>query len=230
MTIRLYDLAGADAGLRFSPHCWKVRMALAHKGLAHETMPWRFTDTDAIAFSGQGKVPVLRDGDEVVSDSFEIACFIERRYPRAPSLFGGPQGEAVARFVNAWADATLLGPVGSMVLADIERALADADRDYFRRSREARFGDTLENVQAGREQRLPAFRASLTPLRLTLKRQPFLAGEAPNYADYCAFGAFQWARCVSAFELLADDDPVHGWRERLLDAHGGLARAALVGY
>ena len=34
-----------------------------------------------------------------------------------------------------------------------------------------------------------------------------------------------WARCTSA-GLLAPDDAVHAWRERLLDAHGGLARAA----
>jgi hypothetical protein len=40
------------------------------------------------------------------------------------------------------------------------------------------------------------------------------------------FGAFQWARCVSPFALLAADDPVRSWRDRLLDAFGGLARAA----
>jgi hypothetical protein len=40
---------------------------------------------------------------------------------------------------------------------------------------------------------------------------------------------FMWARCTSPLELLADDDPVHAWRERLLDAFGGMARAAPVG-
>ena len=34
-----------------------------------------------------------------------------------------------------------------------------------------------------------------------------------------------WARCTSAQELLAPDDAVHAWRERLLDAHGGPRRA-----
>src|SRR5208337_4194156 len=66
----LYDLAGADPALRFSPYCWRIRMALAHKGLAVETVPWRFTDRDVIAFSGQGQVPVIRDGETVVSDSW----------------------------------------------------------------------------------------------------------------------------------------------------------------
>ena len=44
MTIQLYDLAGADENSRFSPFCWRARMALAHKGLAYETIPWRYSD------------------------------------------------------------------------------------------------------------------------------------------------------------------------------------------
>ena len=53
---------------------------------------------------------------------------------------------------------------------------------------------------------------------------PYLGGDAPNYADYIVFGAFQWARVVSPFKLLAEDDPVHAWREKLLDAFDGMAR------
>ena len=63
MTIRMYDLAAADPAVRFSPYCWRIRMALAHKGLDVETIAWRFTDKSAISFSGQGSVPVIRDGD-----------------------------------------------------------------------------------------------------------------------------------------------------------------------
>ena len=89
MTIVMHDLAGADPALRFSPYCWRTRMALAHKGLAVETIPWRFTEKDALAFSGQGRVPVIRDGDRVVSDSWAIAEYLEDAYPDRPSLFGG---------------------------------------------------------------------------------------------------------------------------------------------
>ena len=52
----------------------------------------------------------------------------------------------------------------------------------------------------------------------------FLGGAGPNYADYIVFGAFQWARVVSPFKLLMEDDPVYAWRERLFDAFDGLAR------
>ena len=71
---------------------------------------------------------------------------------------------------------------------------------------------------------MPAFRASLDPLRRTVERQPFVSGEAPAYADYTVFGAFQWARSMSDFALLAPDDPIHAWRERMLDLYGGLVR------
>lgn len=34
MTLVLYDLAGRDPGVRFSPHCWRVKMVLAYKHIA----------------------------------------------------------------------------------------------------------------------------------------------------------------------------------------------------
>lgn len=69
MRLQLYDLAGAEPERRFSPFCWRTKLALMHKGLPFETIPWRFTDKDVIAFSAQGRVPVLRDDDHVVFDS-----------------------------------------------------------------------------------------------------------------------------------------------------------------
>ncbi len=228
MPIVLYDLAGADPALRFSPYCWRTRMALAHKGLAVETMPWRFTNKDAIAFSGQGRVPVIRDGETVVSDSWEIACYLEAHYPERPSLFGGAAGQAHARLINAWADATMIGGIGRLILRDILDVVDPNDVAYFRAAREQRFGATLEAVQAdGRANRLAVFRDSLAPARLVLRAQPWLGGAAPSYADHILFGTLQWPRCASRFEMLAADDPILAWFERTLDLYGGLGRSAV---
>lgn len=226
MSMQLHDLAGADAGRRFSPYCWRARMALAHKGFTPETLPWRFTEKAAIADSGGDKVPVLRDGDQVVVDSWRIAEYLEDRYPDRPSLFGGEGGRALARFVHAWADATVHAGLVTLIVADIPAILAPQDRDYFIRSREARFGRPLDQVVAGREERVLAFRQSLHPARMILRERPWLQGAAPAYADYILFGAFQWARCVSRFEVLLPEDPLHDWRERMLDLFGGLGRSA----
>jgi glutathione S-transferase len=227
MAAILYDLAGADPAHRFSPYCWRSKLALAHKRVPVEAVPWRFTEKDALGFSGQDKVPVLVDGDTTIVDSTRIAEYLETRYPDAPSLFGGPAGRALTNFAMAWADTTLHPAIARFVLSDLFETLAEKDRPYFRQSREARFGMPLEAVTADRDERLPAFRQSLTPLRAMLAIQPFLGGAAPLYADYIVFGAFQWARTTSPYELLAEDDLVHAWRDRMLDAFDGLGRQAL---
>ena len=226
MTITLYDLAGSEAGRRFSPFCWRTKMALAHKGLAVETVPWRFTEKDKLPTPNDGRVPVIVDGGRVVHDSTAIAEYLEERYPDRPALFGGSAAKGLTRFVQNWTETIVQPGLIRLVLLDIHRHLGPADQAYFRADREKRFGATLEAVVEGRQARLLQFRAALDPLRRTVERQNFVSGNTPAYADYVVFGAFQWARAISDFELLAADDPVRAWRGRILDLFDGLARRA----
>jgi glutathione S-transferase len=163
MTITMYDLAGAEMDRRFSPFCWRSRMALAHKGLAVETVPWRFTEKDKLPQPNAGRVPVIVDGGRVVHDSTAIADYLEEHYPDRQSLFGGAAGRALARFVQNWTETVLLVGLIRLVVLDIHRHCALEDQVYFRRSREERFSVTLEEVVHDREARLPAFRTSLDP-------------------------------------------------------------------
>jgi len=219
----LYELAAAEEDRRFSPFCWRARMALAHKDLPARGIAWRFTEKERIAPSGQGRVPVLVDAGRWVADSWAIANYLEDTYPDRRSLFGGAAGRALSRFYNNWADGVLHPGLIRFTLLDIWRHVADKDKDYFRRSREERFGTTLEAYVADRDQRLEGFRQSLAPLRLTLQTQPYLGGEAPLYVDYIVFGAFQWVRAISDYKVLAADDPIAAWRQRMLGLFGGLA-------
>lgn len=222
--MKLFELAGADPARLFSPYCWRTRYALAQKGLSAETIAWRFAEKQAIAPHGADKVPLLLDGDRAIADSWAIAEYLEDQYPDRPSLFGGEAGRALAHFVNGWADSVLLAGIAKLIVADIVAVLDPGDVAYFRTSREKRFGMPLEQVQAGRERGVEEFRRALHPLRASLKGQPFVSGAAPLYADAIIFGCFQWARCCSPFALLAADDPVEAWRQRMLDLHGGMAR------
>jgi glutathione S-transferase len=223
MTRILYDLTGAN-DVRFSPNCWRSRMALAHKGLDAHCEPVRFTDKDKIAFSEQIRVPVLKDGDTVVCDSWSIACYLEDTYPDRPSLFGGPEGRGAMHFISCWTDATLHPAMVRTILFDIHENLEAVDKDYFRESREKRFGKTLEEVAAAQEPNLVAFRQALAPLNALLGEQGFVCGDAPAYGDYLIFGVFQWARAVSPARLLEPDEPLHAWRERMLNLFDGLGR------
>ena len=156
MTITLYDLSGKDRR-RFSPFGWRSRMALAHKGLDHTVEHIRFSDKDKLAFSGQNLVPVLTDGDTVVADSFAIAEYLEDAYPDRPSLFGGASGRGMAKVINGFVDRTIMIHVGNLIVADVYQLVDPECADYFRTSREERFGKSLEEVVVGREDRVETF-------------------------------------------------------------------------
>lgn len=227
MTIRLYDLAAAEDDRRFSPHCWRVRLALAHKTLEFETVPWRFTDKDAIAFSGQGSVPVLVDGETVVHDSWAIAEYLDEIYPQRP-LFACAQARAAGLFIKHWTEQVLQPAVLRVIVADVVVHLHERDRAYFRETRERRLGARIEDVAADRAGNLDRLRTALQTLRLTLATNPYVGGGEPNFADHIVFGAFQWARVCSDIPLVETGDPVCEWRQRMLDAYEGLAGKAVA--
>lgn len=224
MPVILYDLCGADERQRFSPYCWRIKMALAHKGLGWEEQPTPFTRVREVAGGISATVPVIEDEERTISDSWDIALYLEEAYPDRPSLFGGETGKALSKFVESWVNTAVNAALGHLVVKDIHDLLSPPDQVYFRESREKRFGRTLEEVQADRAERLDTFRKTLQPMRQMLKSQPFIGGEAPLYADYTLFGTLQWPRVASRFKLLEADDPVQQWFERCLDLHNHLGR------
>lgn len=226
MPIEMWDLAGADEAVRFSPYCWRIKMALAHKGLKATFHPWRFTDKDRIAMSGQGLVPVLRDAGKVVHDSMSIATYLDEAYPDRHRLYEGRQARALGAFLHEWSVRTIHMTMLRAIILDILAASAEKDKAYFRHSREQRFGKRLEDYVEPVEPTVKALHEALAPIRAVLDRQHFVSGDAPAFPDYILLGPFMWSRSVSKVEWLSPGDPVHAWRERMLDLHGGLARKA----
>lgn len=218
MTRLLYDLAAADESIRFSPYCWRTKLALAHKNLEYETRPWHFTDKDAIAFSGGDKVPVLVDGDRVVTDSQNIAEYLDETYPNEPPLYGDEPARALTNFIRAWADRVLQPALVPILIPDIFPQLAAQDKPYFRTTREARLGCTIEELAKRRPDAITTFQSVLAPLYATLKEQKFIAGEAPGYADHIVFGALQWGRLMSSTPLV--EAPLAVWMRAVLDTYG----------
>lgn len=224
MAIELYELVGTD-DRRFSPFCWRTRMALAHKGLDVVAIPCKFTEKAKFAFSDQERVPVIRDGANTVHDSWRIAEYLEDSYPDQPSLFGGAIGRAEAKFFNVYTDREIHLALVNLVILDIHDHCDPVDRTYFRTTREKRFGRRLEDIQAKRTEAKPQFDRVMAPLAVVVAEQPFFCGDRPAYADYIVFGAFQFARGISPFALLDADNPLAAWRGRMMDLFGGLARS-----
>lgn len=225
MTRVLYDLTLAE-DRRASPFCWRAKYALAHKGLEFEDRPVAFTEIPTLLGGGYKTLPILVDGERVLADSWAIADHLDAAYPDRPPLFASPAERALCRFAEAWIFADVGTPLFMILVKDIHDHALAQDRAYFRESREKRLGRTLEEAVSGREERVEALRTGLGALRLTLsyQQQRFLAGDAPGYADYIAAGVLLWAASVTTIPLLAADDPVVAWLERVRDLHGGLGR------
>jgi glutathione S-transferase len=186
------------------------------------------SDKAAIAFSGGKTVPVIKDGSgaepRVVRDSWAIAEHLEDRYPDRPSLFGGAVGRGVTRTFNTWVDRAVVAAVMPVIVADLFERIDPADHAYFRGMFEGFLKCTLEESRARIGDALGRLQRLLEPMQATLKRQPFVSGNAPAYADYILFSVLQWARVASPQELFNTSDPIHRWREALLELYDGFAR------
>ncbi|MEN0041864.1 MAG: glutathione S-transferase family protein [Pseudomonadota bacterium] len=225
MTILHYELCGADTAKVFSPHCWKTRMALEHKGVDYTTVPVPFTEVAAVEGGEGRRVPVIRDGDHVVEDSYQIALYLEEAYPDAPTLFGGEGGKALTQFCIAFAQMQFNSVVSRMALMNIYDILAPADQAHFRTTREKMFGQSLESWAHAMAATKDDLVASMKPLEMMLKSQPYIGGDSPLFADYVLFGPLQWLRVVKGDDALPQEGAAADWLNRLLDMYGGMARS-----
>ena len=225
MSIKLFDLAGANPALRFSPFCWRTRMSLVHKGLQFETVPWRFMDRSAIAQTQQARVPVILDNGRWVNDSWTIAEYLDETYKQRP-LFTDLGGRATARFIASWCDTTLLPVLRNVAVRWVFNAIAEGDKPYFRESREKAFGMKMEAIGADAAAAHAALAAALKPMEPALTSFSYLGGEEAGYADYCLFGSLMWPYVVCPKPPLEPGSALTPWFERMLDLHGGHARKA----
>jgi glutathione S-transferase len=222
-TVRLYELV-LENGRSASPYVWRIRYALAHKGVPFECRPIGFTEIPQV-FGGRFKtVPVIEHDDTLLAESWDIANYLERTFPGQPPLFSGPAEHAMVRLMDTWFSAEIMRKMFRLYVLDVHNAARPEDRPYFRRSREGYLkGTSLEDFTADRAAILPALREALTPLRSQLSRYPFLGGSTPNYADYIALGAFHWVASVSTLPMLAhNDDTLRRWLDAGFGLYGGL--------
>jgi glutathione S-transferase len=221
--LELWEVGGRD-DCRFSTFSWRTRLALHHKGLSFAVHPVAVSDKAAIGFSGQGKVPILKHDGRVIPDSWAIALYLEKEFPERPTLFGGEIGQTLTHVFNVWADRELIPALIPFLMRDVLDCVGEADGAHLRLQIESAMKKTLEDLSAGREQAVQAFRRKLQPVRKALETRNFLGGAAPAYADYVLFGLLQWARVISPAKVLEDDDAVAAWFERVLDLYDGVGR------
>jgi glutathione S-transferase len=229
MSITLYELAAADPAIRFSPYVWRTRFCLLHKGLAFKGVPWRFTEKDALAPTGQGRVPAIVDharGDRWVHDSWQIATYLDETHSDRPAIMANDAERASGRLTAVWAETAVHGAAMPLIIGNLFAHLDPKDQPYFRQSREERFGRTLEQIAVEPKAGVAALKNALAPAEAALAVSPFLSGSAPGYADYALAGSLIWIWITAPVLPIDPETAVGRWYETMLDLYDGHARKA----
>jgi len=149
---------------------------------------------------------------------------LEDKYPERPTLFGGAIGRGVTQTLNVWVDRAVVPAMMPVIVADVHERVDSVDEQYFRRQFEGFLKCTLEEARERAPQAQERLKRVLEPLEAALKRQPFVCGAAPAYADYILFSVAQWARVMSPRVIFDTSDALYNWRERILDLYDEFAR------
>ena len=135
----------------FSTNVERVALALAHKRIAVE---WVDVDPDdrseVVRVSGQELVPVLVDGDRVLSDSPVILEYLEERFPDPPLYPADPARRAELRTFVDWFNRVWKRPP-NLIVAEELKAEPDPDRIAALEQRMADALPLFEDLLAGRD-------------------------------------------------------------------------------
>lgn len=224
MSLTLYDLCTAEPALRPSPFCWTAKLGLLHKQLKFETEPVPFANKTLYPDPKWGKAPILIDNGEIIPDSPVILAHLDRKYLDRP-LAATHAERAAVEFYRAFLGAHVFPALRPFMLMKVLRLLEGADADYFRKSREAAIGATLEAAeQKGGDTK--GIESAIAIISAPLASRPFFSGDAPALADYVIAGPFLWQRTVTTETFYEPPPAFAQWFERMLDLFDGYARNA----
>lgn len=206
--MQLYELAAADGRL-FSPPCWRSRLSLEWHQLDLSSVATTYSGIKKIDKGQFTTLPVLRDGEKMMADSWEINKYLDT--VSGKSIFRTPAEEAQALLVQ---QLMLVPRVLRMAVMDIFAAVAEEDKDYFRASREKRFNMRLEEAQLSREESIAELVASYQSLENYFGERSLLGGDDVNYADIIVLSHLQMPIQMAKLDFLARLPAMRKWVER----------------
>lgn len=204
MPLIVYDMVGKNNKL-LAPSSHSLRMALLHMGLRAVFKGVTPSESNTLKFKSP---TILKDGKRVIQSGFEAAKYLERNFPFSPTLFGGETATHLANLVECYVKDALYGPMLCFLSEELAKHLDEKEREIF-----------LSGVILGNKNKkeyLLEINKRLNPIRLTLKKQDYLCGERPGYADYIILGLFVWAESFSGLSLLNQRDSLNNWKNSFI--------------
>jgi glutathione S-transferase len=194
----------------FSTNVERVALAAGHKGVEIDWIDVDPSDRSPVeAVSGQSLVPVLVDGDGVVSDSPTILAWLEERYPEPPLVPRDPAARAEVQIFCDW-----FNRVWKRYPNELEGQLVDPTPD----------------PSTSVEQESANMRTAVAVFEALLASRDYLFGTF-GLADVTAFPFLKYAslglpaddddlfhRILVEHQPLDPDSPLHAWVRRV-DAH-----------
>ena len=234
-----------------SHYCEKVRLILDYKGLPYrkiEVSPG-VGQLEIFQLSGQRQVPLLKDGETIITDSTEIAFYLERKYPEKPIIPSDPLARGQCLLIEDWADQSL-GEKGRKALLGAFKqhqnfrtaVLPQSTPGFLKNLFGTLPAELFELLGAGvgfsKEETQQAFRElkqDLEALSLILQNRPYLAGNVPSLADLAVVGLSIYLKFPQTSKLdlpeilrgrgvpgLADNNaysPFFEWRDRFYETY-----------
>ena len=180
MTINFYDIPGPLPGKAWSPNTLKTRFALNFKNLPYQTTWVEYPDIESLyhtlgvqptskqpdGVTPYYTLPIIVDssppnntGPVILTDSWDIAVYLDSAYPEPPRLFPKGTKALQAAFQDLWMDAFLSHAPPIILPRTPEVALNAPSAEFFHRTRTELFGKPLSEIEPHGEGRKKHFEA-----------------------------------------------------------------------
>ena len=200
-----------------SPFCRKVRLSLAEKKIEVELVEERYWDKSAefLRRNPAGKLPVLKVGDEILSESNAICEYLEEEYPYNALLPDNPKERFEVRRLVSWFDDKFHNEVTSKLL--YERVNKKIMGQGFPDSK---------NIKEGSKN----IKYHIDYMAWLLEHRRWLAGEVMTLADFAAAAHFStldnlsdidWSRSNAVKDWYAKIKSRPAFRNLLVDQVSG---------
>ncbi len=219
-----------------SPFCDKIRRVLHWKGIEYDVKEYALTDRKAVAtINPAGKLPCLEHDGLRLSDSTDIAYYLEEKFPQRSLIPSDPRQRALVHMLEDWADESLFFYEMFLRFAlpqNAERNLPrmlHQDKPLMRRLMPMLIPRGIRSIikkqglgRKSDEQLLMDLRRQFIALNERLGDGGWLVGDGISLADIAVYAMVACCRdSKEGVPLLRENRKVADWLKQVEDATGG---------
>ncbi|THV03862.1 hypothetical protein K435DRAFT_851463 [Dendrothele bispora CBS 962.96] len=213
--ITFFDIPCKFPGVAWNGFTWRSMYSLNYKGVPYKTVWLEYSEIEpTLRKFGINPTGTKPDGSPLytlpaiydpstktgVAESFAIAEYLDKTYPDKPTLVPtgtGPLINVFTEYITSKISATFFPFAVPMSHATLNAV----SQPYFRRTREAAFGKTMEDMLPQGEAKVKEwekFKQGLGDIDRVLRtgKGPFVLGEKPSFADCNLASIFVWIKVL----------------------------------